>query len=198
MITRALALATLTLLAACAPARSPSAEAQAAPTENDACARYCDRLATCSLAPSDCAKACERDRANMRDGVYPSLVGCVERELTATTCGVKDMHERRGTLSLCWAATIDAYEKRDGGQTLKIVVRAVCGRQARCNPDGGATKDACSSELETKLAGKAQGQMLAVAKPEQVAALAACVETASCDAPDPVAACRAKQENAAP
>ena len=64
--------------------------------------------------------------------------------------------------------------------------------------DFGVPLDECVEKLGQKLAGAVQGKALAVARPELVASVAACVGKASCTEPHPVAACTREQENDSP
>jgi hypothetical protein len=172
-------------LAACTspPAKAPE---PSPPTEADACERFCERLGACAIAPTACAAGCERDRANMRAGVYPGFVACLDRELPEATCAREPAAERRAHLSMCWAATLEAWWAREGDAAVMRVVHAVCTRQARC---GGDAPAACEQALHDKLAGSAQAKSLAVIEPEAVESLAKCVETRDCAVADPVDAC---------
>lgn len=180
-------LSLVALACACTPAASP-AKPVAEPTEADACARFCDRLGDCGIAPPSCTTGCARDQKKMREGAYPSLVSCVERELAPEVCAAISGPERRDRLTLCWTATVEAWSTRTGEGSLATVVHAVCARRARCHPEEGAA-ESCEAELKAKLGGSATAKMLAVARPELVSELATCVETSACDVEDPVAAC---------
>ncbi len=182
--------ALLACACACAPEPVTPTKPLADPTEADACERFCDRLQGCAIAPPSCSTGCVRDQKKMREGVYPSFVACVERELAPEICAAVSNPERRDRLTLCWTATVEAWAARAGDDALGNVVHAVCVRRARCEPEAGAA-DACELELKTKLAGSGTAKMLAVARPDLVATLATCVEQRPCDVDDPVAACSA-------
>lgn len=182
---------TTILTMSCGVERPPTTAARPPPTDEDACARMCEQLGECGIAPVACASSCARDQARLRKGVQAGLVGCLERELVR--CDARPIADRRQLVSLCWTATLEGWSKEAGRGAITEVVRAVCERAARCEP-GTETVDECTKALEAKLRDSPQGKTLAVARPELVTGIATCVRDGSCAEPHPVAACAAASE----
>ena len=179
----------------CEPGRPAESPPVPAPTEADACARLCTRLEACEIAPPTCEAKCTRDQARLRKGVQPGFATCLEARLGM--CETRGIPDRRQVVSLCWTATLEAWEREVGQEAIAGVVRAVCTQAARCEPSA-APVDECLGTLGKRMASSPQGKTLAVARPELVSALAACVSNASCTEPHPVAACAELQEKDAP
>ncbi|MBI2392878.1 MAG: hypothetical protein HYV09_25055 [Deltaproteobacteria bacterium] len=179
------------VLVSCGVERPPATPARPAPTEEDACARVCEQLGECAIAPMSCAPSCARDQARLRPGVQPAFASCLERELVR--CDARPIADRRQLVSLCWTATLEGWSKEAGKAAITEVVRAVCERAARCEP-GTESVDECATALASKLRDSPQGKTLAVARPELVTGIATCVRDGSCAEPHPVAACAAASE----
>ena len=192
---RTTALLLLFVVLGCAPEHASTGAPRPPPTEADACARLCDRLDGCGIAPPSCGARCPRDQERLRVGVQASFTSCLERELV--DCERRSIPERRQVVSLCWSATLEAWSSGEGKAAIDSVVRAVCAQAARCEP-GAAPVDECVQTLGKKMADSAQGKTLAVARPELVASVSACVSKASCAEPHPVAVCTQEQDKDAP
>jgi hypothetical protein len=170
----------------CSPLRPPEASTDPTPpNEKDACARFCDRLEQCEVAPSGCAPQCARDQTKMREGIFPALAACTDRELGS--CRLLTAPERRSRLSLCWSATIEAYAARFGTDAIARVVAAVCTRESRCSSE--VDRVTCEKELSERLTTSAQAKTLAVARAELLESITKCVATKECEVADPVTAC---------
>lgn len=183
------------LLLGCEPERPASSTPRPPPSESDACARLCERLSDCGIAPPSCPAGCARDQGRLRIGVQAAFTSCLERQLA--TCEKLPVPDRRQAVSLCWSATLEAWSRGEGREAIDSVVRAVCTQAARCEP-GAAPVDECVATLGKKMSDSPQGKTLAVARPELVSSLAACVSKASCAEPHPVAACHELQEKESP
>jgi hypothetical protein len=179
----------------CEPERATTSAPRPPPTEADACTRLCEQLDGCAIAPPGCPARCTRDQARLRAGVQASFTSCLELKLV--DCNRRSLPERRQEVSLCWSATLEAWSSGEGKAAIDTVVSAVCTRATRCEAEA-APLDECVKALGKKLAGSAQGKTLAVARPELVASVAACVSKASCAEPHPVAVCSEQQEKEAP
>ena len=174
-----------------------------------ACARLCDDLLACGGAPGRCVATCEEDRARLRPGFEASFVTCVDRELVPPACSTSptvagDAKARSEKISLCFSATLTAYEGEDAGRSLARVLVSICRRSVRCGNAatgnaatsdaavGDATvgkEDACVAELTALAMDGAVGKLLAAARDDLVGKIAACVEGRVCSESDPVAPC---------
>lgn len=174
------------LLSGCEVGRPAPAEPRPPVEEQNACARLCERLGDCAIAPVSCAAGCARDQAKLRPGVQAAFTTCLEAQLAR--CETRSVPERRQLVSLCWTATLEAWSQGPGKEAIESVVRAVCGQAARCEP-GAAPIDECVATLGKKMAGSPQGKTLAVARADLIERVTTCVGKASCAEPHPVAMC---------
>ena len=184
--------AVFTLACSAPPAREPTAKPPI--TDASACARLCDDLVACGGAPGRCVSTCEEDRARLRVGFEASFVSCVERELVAPACSSSPMVEgdpkaRSEKISLCYSATLAAYEQVDGGKSLGRVLTSICKRSVRCGDIAAGKEGACVTELSAHAKEGAVGKLLAAARDELVTTIATCVEGRDCTETDPVAPC---------
>jgi hypothetical protein len=168
-------------------------------TDDNACARLCDDLASCGGAPGRCVATCEDDRAVLRPGFQASFVSCVEHELVPPACStspdvIGDPQARSEKISLCYSATLEVYANADGGKNFRRVLTASCKRRMRCGTVDGAPIDpakeeACIAELTESLGGTVVVKVLAAARDEVVTSIDACVEERPCNESDPVLRC---------
>ena len=172
----------LALVVGCGGASTAPAKSRPAPTEADACERYCTTLGDCRISQPNCLAACAADRKKFRDGFHPSLVSCLERELDR--CELREVHERRELHSLCFAAVLEAYPPDDAA--VNKIVHAVCVREAKCAPD---PEPECEQKLRERLKSSPQSKALAIARPELVTKIADCVEKSGCADADPIQTC---------
>lgn len=156
-------------------------------TDDDACARLCDRMRACGGAPSQCEAACDCDRARLKVGFTASLVGCVEKELDFNVCSAPDEQKRSGIVALCYSATLNVFASRDRGNSGRNVLSAACRRRKRCAPDANVDEGTCIAELESHA--KAAVMLLGVARDELVEGVAKCIDASACDETDPVPRC---------
>lgn len=153
-----------------------------APTEADACARLCERMVACNIAPPACEASCARDQARLREGVQPAFASCIERETAA--CESHSMPDRRQAVALCWTATLEVYAHDD--EALGEVARAICARLARCAAE---PVEDCEPSLRKKLAQSAQSKSLAVVRKELIATMTTCIDKSSCSDDDALSRC---------
>jgi len=187
-------------------ATTSSAPRAAPPSEADSCARACDRLASCDLQTYECRARCDEDQAQLRPGVHPAYVDCLERELPAVNCKVMEPPERRGKVAVCWTATTEAWAAQEQGAAMRKVVQAICTRTVRCAPDGppegkagaGLSLDECVKEMDARTRESARARSLGVIKASLVDALSTCVAAAPCEGDDPLAACKSPPQNTTP
>lgn len=183
---RALFLALLGVLLGCGwgcgGATAAPAKSRPAPTDADACERYCAALDDCRIAQPNCAAACAADQKRLRDGVQPALVTCVEREFAG--CEHRELGERRQIVSLCFAAVLEAFST--DGSAMGTIARAVCARQAKCAPSPDPD---CEQQIRDRYKNSPQSKVLGIVRPELLNKAAACIAVASCDDPDPIASC---------
>lgn len=150
----------------------PTPPPRTAPTEADACARICERMAACKIAPMSCEASCARDQKHLREGVQPAFASCIERETAA--CESHSMPDRRQAVAICWTATLEVYARDENA--IAEVVRAICDRHNRCD----MPMPNCEVELRKKLTQTAQSKSLAVVRKEVIAEMAACIDKSSC------------------
>jgi len=172
----------LALVLGCGGATSAPAKSRPAPTEADACERYCTTLGDCRISQPNCLAACAVDQKKFRNGFHPSLVACLERELER--CELREVVERRQVVAICFSAVLEAYARDDAA--IGKIVHAVCTREARCAPD---PEPKCEEMLREKLKSSPQSKALAVARPELITTIADCVEKSGCSDADPIETC---------
>ncbi len=153
-----------------------------APTEADACARLCERMVACKLAPVACEASCARDQSRLRAGVQPAFASCIERETAA--CESHTLPDRRQAVALCWTATLEAYATDD--EALGKVAGAICARLARCSTEVASD---CEASLRKKLAQSAQSKSLAVVRKELIVSMTECIDKSSCSDDDALSRC---------
>jgi len=174
----------------CGGARSQAPPASSSPpSEENACARLCDRLRNCGGAPPSCEANCERDRRRLKPGFTASVVGCAEKELDLNACAPdEDLPTRRASvIALCYSATLNVFAARDRGKSARSVLSAACRRRARCAPEAKVDEGACIPELEEHA--QAAVMLLSVARDELVESVATCIDASACDESDPVPRC---------
>jgi len=172
----------LVVLIGCGGASTTPAKSRPSPTSADACERLCEAYETCRIAPPNCPASCAAEQKRFRDGVHPALATCLERELSG--CEHREPTERRQIVSLCFAAVLEAHAT--DAHAMEKIVHAVCARQAKCSPDPEPNCEARMLEIHKS---SPQSKVLALVRPELLAKMATCIESASCDDNDPVGTC---------
>ena len=180
-----------TLAGGCAFDRSAAQPPRPLPTEADACARTCARLEGCALAPAHCPSRCGLDQARLRPGVQAAFAACLEAQLA--TCETIGDLDRRQRVSLCWTATLEVWDREVGDQASRALLDAVCARAERCDP-GAASSAECVATIRHDPSQVARRKTLAVARPELLAATAACIRSCSCAEPHPIDRCTPAEE----
>lgn len=181
----------LSLCLSCNEPRTPVAAPEPT-TDANVCARYCELMESCEIAPKDCQKGCAVDVKKFRDGFFVSHFGCLDHELSQAACAQMSIGERRQSISLCFSASLEAWSKKDGGESLRTIVASVCAREARCHPPDAEPQSVeadCSKTLEAKMRAQVSSAIYAAARPELVRDVAACVRAASCSVEAPADSC---------
>jgi hypothetical protein len=172
------------------PSASKAPETNHAPvTDENACARLCDRMQSCGGAPQKCDERCERERAWLKPGFQSAFVACVEREVGVDVCTPPQPDRRAGAIALCYSATLDVFAARDQGRSAARVLKTTCERRARCNPDAKVDVRQCVSELQSRA--PAAVLFLGVTRDEVIEQIDGCISASACDDADPVQRCAA-------
>jgi hypothetical protein len=158
-------------------------------TDENACARLCDRMQTCGGAPQKCQDRCERERAWLTAGFEAAFVTCVEREVDVNVCTPPQPDKRAGAIALCYSATLNVFASRNQLRGARRVLQTTCERRAKCNPDAKIDVAQCVGELEERA--PAAVLFLGVTRDELIAQIDTCITESACDDPDPVQRCAA-------